>query len=67
MSLSDLFGDLGDDEDEEDDYRPDAAQISDIESADEIAPSVPAATNVGLTLDYQKCNYCVVAVSLARL
>lgn len=45
MSLSDLFGDLGDDEDEEDDYRPDAAQISDIESADEIAPSAPAATN----------------------
>ena len=40
MSLSDLFGDLGDEEDE-DDYRPDANQISDIEDEEELesAPS----------------------------
>ena len=40
MSLSDLFGDLGDEDDEED-YRPDANQISDIESEEgmDTAPS----------------------------
>ena len=35
MSLSDLFGDLGDEDDEED-YRPDANQISDIESEEDM-------------------------------
>lgn len=38
MSLSDLFGDLGDEDDEED-YRPDSNQISDIEDDEEMEPA----------------------------
>ena len=46
MSLSDLFGDLGDDEDDEEDFRPDAAQISDIESGDEIGATAQPSSDV---------------------
>ena len=40
MSLSELFGDL-DEEDDEEDFRPNAAEISDIESAEEMETDMP--------------------------